>query len=153
MSFTLKYNNGTIFDPINFRNASNLTAENIVTYMEEKAEEMQVPMQLSIDTVKEGGLLGKKYPCVVIKHPNPPQEYFTNVIVINGSTVNFFFFGNSKANYVTNRAKQREGTILGGILNAVSGSDEMAWQQEKYGMSKFMKSLWHVLKAKNLALK
>ena len=53
MSFTLKYNNGTIFDPINFRNASNLTAENIVTYMEEKAEEMQVPMQLSIDTVKE----------------------------------------------------------------------------------------------------
>ncbi len=32
MSFTLKYNNGTIFDPINFRNASNLTAENIVTY-------------------------------------------------------------------------------------------------------------------------
>ena len=52
MSFTLKYNNGTIFDPINFRNASNLTAENIVTYMEEKAEEMQVPMQLSIDTVK-----------------------------------------------------------------------------------------------------
>lgn len=57
MSFTLKYNNGTIFDPINFRNASNLTAENIVTYMEEKAEEMQVPMQLSIDTVKEGGLL------------------------------------------------------------------------------------------------
>lgn len=54
MSFTLKYNNGTIFDPINFRNASNLTAENIVTYMEEKAEEMQVPMQLSIDTVKEG---------------------------------------------------------------------------------------------------
>lgn len=59
MSFTLKYNNGTIFDPINFRNASNLTAENIVTYMEEKAEEMQVPMQLSIDTVKEGGLLGK----------------------------------------------------------------------------------------------
>ena len=30
MSFTLKYNNGTIFDPINFRNASNLTAENIV---------------------------------------------------------------------------------------------------------------------------
>ena len=46
MSFTLKYNNGTIFDPINFRNASNLTAENIVTYMEEKAEEMQVPMQL-----------------------------------------------------------------------------------------------------------
>lgn len=37
MSFTLKYNNGTIFDPINFRNASNLTAENIVTYMEEKA--------------------------------------------------------------------------------------------------------------------
>ena len=131
MSFTLKYNNGTIFDPINFRNASNLTAENIVTYMEEKAEEMQVPMQLSIDTVKEGGLLGKKYPCVVIKHPNPPQEYFTNVIVINGSTVNFFFFGNSKANYVTNRAKHREGTILGGILNAVSGSDEMAWQQEK----------------------
>ena len=64
-------------------------------------------------------------------HLDPPQEYFTNVIVINGSTVNFFFFGNSKANYVTNRAKQREGTILGGILNAVSGSDEMAWQQEK----------------------
>lgn len=131
MSFTLKYNNGTIFDPINFRNASNLTAENIVTYMEEKAEEMQVPMQLSIDTVKEGGLLGKNILVlllnILIHHKNILQMLLLSMEVL----WIFFFFGNSKANYVTNRAKQREGTILGGILNAVSGSDEMAWQQEK----------------------
>ena len=32
---------------------------------------------------------------------------------------------------------------------------QMKWHgsRKKYGMSKFMKSLWHVLKAKNLALK
>lgn len=86
MSFTLKYNNGTIFDPINFRNASNLTAENIVTYMEEKAEEMQVPMQLSIDTVKEGGLLGKNILVlllnILIHHKNILQMLLLSMEVL-----------------------------------------------------------------------
>lgn len=74
------------------------------------------------------------YPCVVIKHPNPPQEYFTDVYIINGNTVNFYFFGNSKANYVTNRAESRKGTLSGSLMNLFSGADKMGLQQEM---------LWH----------
>lgn len=130
MGFNLKDNRGMICDPISFRDATNVYAENIAQYMKEKASQMGVPMNVSIDTVKEGGLLGNKYDCVVITHPNPPQQYFIHVIVINGRTVNFYFFGNSKANYATNRANERKKKLSGMVLNAISGSSEMAYQEE-----------------------
>lgn len=134
MSYNIKDNRGTICDPITFRDASNLKADFICESMKEKALEMGVPMNVRVDSAKEGGLLGSTYPCVVITHPNPPQQYFTDVIVINGNFVNFFFFGNSKANYQTNRANERKNTLSGMILNSISGSNEMAYQQEQ---------LWH----------
>ncbi|MDO4169423.1 MAG: hypothetical protein Q4D45_05915 [Lachnospiraceae bacterium] len=134
MAFNLKNNCGMICDPISFRDTSNLNAEYIAELMKATADRMGVPMNVGIDTVKEGGLFGKTYPCVVITHPNPPQQYFTDVLIINGASINFYFFGNSKANYATNKANQRKGTITGSILNAISGTDEMAYQQEM---------LWH----------
>lgn len=134
MGYNLKDNRGVICDPISFMDATNVNAKNIVEMMEINAKEMGVPMNIRIDTMKEGGLFGNAYPCVVITHPNPPQQYFTHVIVINGNVVNFFFFGNSKANYATNKANARKDKLSGMILNAFSGSSEMAYQQEM---------LWH----------
>ena len=134
MPYNIKNNRGTIADPMSFRDSTNVEANSIATLMTQKAEELGVPVNISVDTVKEGGLFGSSYPCVVINHPNPPQEFFTDVYIINGNTVNFYFFGNSKANYVTNRAESRKGTLSGAFMNLFSGADEMGLQQEM---------LWH----------
>lgn len=130
MSLKLKDNWGVITDPISFRDASGLTAKFVADQMKVYLVDRGIPHDISIDTVKEGGLFGKEYPCVVISHPNPPQSYFKSVYVINGNTVNFLFFGYSEANYKTNRAEARKNSLMGAIMNSISGSDEMAYQQE-----------------------
>lgn len=91
MAYNMKDNRGMITDPISFRDATGLNAENIAACMKEKAEEQGVPANIRTDVVKEGGLFGKSYPCVIIHHPNPPQQYFTDVYIINNNTVNFSF--------------------------------------------------------------
>ena len=134
MAYNLKYNRGVFTEPMAFRDVSGLNASNIASLMSQKAKEMGIPARITTDTVKEGGLFGKSYPCVVIDHPNPPQQYFTDVYVINGNVVNFYFFGESKANTATNTAEARKNTFMGSVLNAISGSKEMELQQEK---------IWH----------
>ena len=89
MAYNLKYKTGMIENPISFRDTNGLNVENIVSLMSQKAEELGVPARITTSTVKEGGLFGSTYPCVVINHPNPPQQYFTDVYIINGNTVNF----------------------------------------------------------------
>jgi hypothetical protein len=96
MAYNLKYNTGMIENPISFRDTNGLNVENIVSLMSQKAEELGVPARITTSTVKEGGLFGSTYPCVVINHPNPPQQYFTDVYIINGNTVNFYFLVNQK---------------------------------------------------------
>lgn len=132
MAYSLKDNRGVIRDPISFRDTSGLEVNNVAELMKMKAEEMGVPAKITVNTVKEGGLFGKSYPCVAIEHPNPPQRYFTDVYLINGNMVNFYFFGESKANTATNKANARKNTLSGMILNSISGSNEMAYQQELF---------------------
>lgn len=79
MAYNLKNNRGIITDPISFRDASGLNASNIASLMSARAKEKGIPARITTDTVKEGGLFGKSYSCVVIDHPNPPQRYFTDV--------------------------------------------------------------------------
>lgn len=132
MAYRLKDNRGVITDPMSFRDASGLEVNNVAELMKKKAEEVGIPARITTNTVKEGGLFGKSYPCVVITHPNPPQQYFTDVYIINGNSVNFYFFGESKANTATNKANARKNTLSGIILNSISGSNEMAYQQEMF---------------------
>lgn len=132
MGFNLKYNRGIITDPVSFRDASGLEVKNIASLMSEKAKELGIPAKITTDTVKEGGLFGSTYSCVVIDHPNPPQQYFTDVYIVNGNTVNFYFFGLSKANTAINKANARKNTLTGKIMNSISGSSEMAYQQELF---------------------
>ena len=44
--------------------------------------------------------------------------------------MNFYYFGESKANTATNKANDRKNTLSGMILNSISGSKEMEYQQE-----------------------
>lgn len=132
MALSLKYNNGKIAEPISFRNPTGLNVENIAFCMEQKLKEMGIPVTITTDTVKEGGLFGKSYPCVIFGHPNPPQKYFYDVYIINGNTVNFYFFGESKANTEINKANARKNSLTGMIMNSISGSHEMEYQQEMF---------------------
>lgn len=130
MSYNISDNRGTIQEPITYRDTSNLTVQNIAEIMREGTKNNGIPANVREDTVHEGGCLGKSYSCVVISHPNPPQKYFDDVIVVIGNTVYFYFFGYSKANYKTNRAQQREESIGGMILNRIQGSSELSLNQE-----------------------
>lgn len=138
MAYNLKYNNGMIADPISFGDISGLNAENVAMLMAQKAEEMGVPARITTDTVKEGGMFGKSYPCVVIHHPNPPQQYFTDVYIINGDVVNFYFFGESTANTAVNKANARKNSLSGIIINSIAGSKEMELQQEMFWHRKIL---------------
>lgn len=128
----MKDNRGIIAEPISFRDTTGLDAENIAAFMVEEAEEQGVLVNIRTDFVKEGGFFGKTYPCIIIQHPNPPQQYFTDVYIINDNTVNFYFFGNSKANRAINMANVRKNTIGGSIFNVLTGSKEMEYQAEMF---------------------
>lgn len=131
MSYNLKNNKGIIQEPMYFQKDKGITnVDNVVSAMTQKAEKMGVPAIIKADVIKEGGLLGHTYPCVVIEHPNPPRRYFTDVYVFLKDIVNFYYFGESKANTATNRANIRSNTLTGKILNSISGSSELEWQEE-----------------------
>ena len=131
MPYNLKNKRGDIHNSMYFHYGSEVDeyVDVIVSTMSEKVEEMGIPAVIKQDTIREGGLFGHTYPCVVIEHPNPPQKYFTDVYVINKDIINFYYFGESKANTSNNKAKARGNTLTGKILNAISGSYTLAWQQ------------------------
>ena len=132
MPYNLKNKRGDIHNSMYFHYGSGADeyVDVIVSTMSEKVEEMGIPAVIKQDTIREGGLFGHTYPCVVIEHPNPPQKYFKYVYVINKDIINFYYFGESKANTSNNKAKARGNTLTGKILNSISGSNTLAWQQE-----------------------
>lgn len=129
-----------IIEPISFRDATGLTAENIAECMREEAAAQGIPASITTDFVKEGGIFGKSYPCIVIKHPNPPQQYFTDIYIINNNIINFYFFGNSKASRAISLANATKNTFTGALFSSFSGSKEMklqaemAWHKQVYGL-------------------
>lgn len=137
MSVKLKYNSGTICDPITIFDSANLTAENVAEQMRIRAKEMGAPMDVSTDEVTEGGLFGSRsYPCVVINHPDTSLQYFTDVIVLNGNTVNFYHFGISSANTFASITDNKKSGLTNMLARAVLGSKEMEAQRE---------AAWHKL--------
>lgn len=73
--------------------------DTIVTTIKNIAEKKSIPIDIKTDEISTGGLFGKKMPCIIISHPNPPISYFQHMIIINGNIFNFQFWGMSKANY------------------------------------------------------
>ena len=52
MSYNIKNNRGAIADPMSFRDTANVEANSIATLMTQKAAELGVPVNISVDTVK-----------------------------------------------------------------------------------------------------
>lgn len=123
---------GQVAEPIRFKGGINLSAAEIVKELNTIAKENGVPVKISNDTIHSGGFLtGDDYPCIVLKHPDPPQEYFYQVWVINGNMMNFYFFGRSKANYKVNTYNaKKNGGLFDQLSAAISGSAEMELQVE-----------------------
>ena len=133
---------GEVAQPIRFKGGINITADEFAEMVRNCAEEEGVPVIISSDTIHSGGFFnGHDYPCIVLKHPNPPQEYFYQVWTINGNAINFNYFGRSKANYKVNTYNQKKnGGLFDQISAAISGSAEMelqvemGWQHDVYDL-------------------
>ena len=116
--------------------AAGWSAENIAEFIKEIAEANNIPASVSVDEASTGGLFGKTMPCVMVSHPNPPQQYFSHLIIINGDIINFQCWGMSKANYNNNMKEmdRNSGKISGLIKSALRSDMRMELQTEQ---------LWH----------
>ena len=116
--------------------AAGWSAENIEEFIKEIAEANNIPASVSGDEASTGGLFGKTMPCVMVSHPNPPQQYFSHLIIINGDIINFQYWGMSKANYNNNMKEmdRNSGKISGLIKSALRSDMRMELQTEQ---------LWH----------
>lgn len=132
----LKDNMGTAQQPLFVENEISISAKEVAEMLRKFAKEKNIEVEISDDTIHDGGLFtGKDYPCVILKHPNPPQEYFYQVWMINGNFLNFYYFGRSKANYKVNTYNQKSnGGFFDRISASISGSAEIELQVEQ---------LWH----------
>ena len=120
---------------VRFRNAADLTAQTICNELKSLFSEAKIPANISEDSIKSGGFFGSTYPCVLISHPNPPQSYFDHVIIINGDTVSFKYYGFSKATFNHNKkeALKQEGKLLKSALvndDIMSLETEFNWHRD-----------------------
>ncbi|MCM1325828.1 MAG: hypothetical protein NC094_07670 [Bacteroidales bacterium] len=98
MSLSMEFLGSEIQQGIVFRDTSNITADFIIASMESICCKADIPAKFRKDTITSGKLFKKKtYECVIINHPNPPQDYAAQVYVLAGNTILFHYAGNSKA--------------------------------------------------------
>lgn len=124
---------GEIMQSIRITNVEELTPERLAQEIEFALQEKNIPGVVKIDTIQSGGrILGSWHPCVMISHPNPPQSYYDQMIIINGDILNFQFWGYSKATYKKNKKNelQGRGTLSGMLRGALVNDDDMAYQTE-----------------------
>ncbi len=106
--------------------------------MENICNERGIPAKFRKDIVTSGNLFHKKkYECVIVNHPNPPQEYAAEVYVLAGNIVLFHYAGNSKAFREQNEYK----AVLGGQGTAMQSMKYMFKQPNKVALE--MELGWH----------
>ena len=116
---------GDITDPIRFREIC--TPEELAEQIEQRAKDRGVPAVVRVDTIRSGGMLmGSTCPCIVVSHPNPPQRYFDQLIIMNDHVVSFKFWGESKANTNHNKKEMARGSLKSLFIN----DDELALETE-----------------------
>ena len=129
---------GDIRDAIRLGNTK-VTANELAQHFAQVAASRNIPISVKPDSIRSGGLFGRSYPCVIIKHPNPPASYFDVVVIISDNAISFKYAGYSKANYNHNRKEgYRNQAMQGSLTSALKGAfitddvmalqDEAAWQ-------------------------
>lgn len=134
MSLSMEFLGSEIQQSITFSNAANLNADFIISEMESVCKAHNIQAVFQKDTVTTGGFFNKKsYACVIIRHPNPPQEYAHQVYVIAGNTIMFRFWGNSKAFREKNEyeeVRSGQGNSLLSMKYMFKQPDKMAYEVE-----------------------
>lgn len=134
MSLSIEFLGSEIRQAISFADATNITADFIIASMENVCNEYNIPAKFRKDTVTSGKLFNKKtYECVIVNHPNPPQEYAAQVYVLAGNTVLFYYAGNSKAFREKNEyeaVRTGRGTTMQSMKYMFKQPDKVALQTE-----------------------
>lgn len=134
MSLSMEFLGSEIQPPMTFADASNITADYIVNTIGNICNERNIPAKFRKDIITSGKLFSKKtYECVIINHPNPPQEYAAQVYVLAGNTVMFHFAGNSKAFREKNEyeaVKAGQGTTMQSMKYMFKQPDKIALEME-----------------------
>ena len=128
----LKNNRGTIRGSLRFTKDDNVTAEWLAGFVTYLTTERGIPATVRNDTVSEGGLFGKTYPCVVVSHPNPPDSYFDHVIALCDNRMYFYFFGNSRATVQANKRQMRKesSNLLDNLVGSMMSDNTVALDTE-----------------------
>lgn len=123
---------GDVMEPVRFKSNKNLNTAFIIDQLTWAFKEKSIPAKVYAETAKLGGLFGSTYPCVVIEHPSPPQEYYKQVILIDDCTLHFKYWGFSKANFNRNKkaSLKKDFKISSSIRAAFINDDEMAYNKE-----------------------
>lgn len=108
-------------------------------YMKEGTQINGIPAKVTLTSIHSGGLVfGKDYPCIMVSHPSPPQQYFDMLFIVNGDVITFQYWGNSKANYDMNKKAQLESE--GKLIRAsLVRTDPLALQTEKVWNDEILK--------------
>ena len=134
MSLSMEYLGSEIQEAITFYNVETVTAEDIIANMERVCGENNIPAKFRKDTVTSGSFLKKKtYECVIVNHPQPPQDYAAQVYVLAGNTVLFHYAGNSKAFREQNEyeaVRNGQGTTMQSMKYMFKQPDKVALKME-----------------------
>ncbi len=98
-----------------------------------------LPVSIVKDQLKSGGLLSSTIEdCLVITNTEHPTDYFKYCITLKKqgkiATIRLNYYGSSVLTGKMNKAdeRKRSGSLSGMLLNAISGPNEAAYQEE-YG--------------------
>lgn len=138
MSFDARFLGGEIQEPIIFSATAGISIQMIKEDMEIGCRESGIPAEFSISSVTEGGIFNKTtYPALLINHPNPPQEYCSQLYILAKNTVIFRFIGRSKAF----KEKYESESVARGESSALIGLKYLFKQPSPVAME--LELTWH----------
>lgn len=127
---------GQAMDPIGFANESgDALFRSLCSQLPEALKRSGVPADCIETEVKSGGLFGTKRPMLIVRHPNPPSEFFKIAFVVNDNLINAYYLGESKENTKKNmkEAYIQEGRSFKAAMIKVD--DFVLQQEEMWGNS------------------
>lgn len=134
MSLSMEFLGSEIQPAVYLSNLSTITTDSLISLMEKICDERSIPIMMRKDTVTSGSFFNKKtYECIIVNHPNPPQDYAAQIYVLGGNTILFHFGGKSKAFREKNEyeaVRKGQGTAVQSMKYMFKQPDKMELEQE-----------------------
>lgn len=117
-------------------NAEILNARFVRDLLESRNKEgYGLPIEISVDQVKSGGLLNSTVEdCVIITNTEHPSDYFKYCLTVQKqgrmAYLTIYYYGTSTLTGKANQSEARKGSLGGMLLNAISGVNQAAYDME-----------------------